>query len=421
MKTKGVIWICWGSPNIQNLEKSVSSALKFGLSTCIISDGNQTDLPKVDHYIKYSPMHFSSQDRVEQLLEHSIFDLCVHLDSDTIIIEDPSFGFEMAEKHGIALSIAPASFASRWHEMPEEYPTDLIQYNCGVIFYDSKSEIIRRLFLKWKENIERPLSRMQCQDQPAFAAAIYELGINPCILPKNWNFRPDYGDENCFGPIIIWHSSKKFPDHLVKKKNFWSLNDSATGWKYDEYSEEQRSDREKVFNHGLARFIGSKFKVKSVLEFGCGMGLYLKYLEKNFSINELYGIEPHPPFVQDQKRQLIAIDITQNGIPLYLIRKFDLVYSIEVLEHIEEKYHMDIIRYLCISSKKWLIFSAAQPGQEGVGHISCKELDYWEKLIENNGFSLSKIKTKQIRDACDAKNLNHRKNLMVFKTKHNLF
>jgi hypothetical protein len=147
----------------------------------------------------------------------------------------------------------------------------------------------------------------------------------------------------------------------------------------------------------------------------------LKYLEKNFSINELYGIEPHPPIVQDQKTQLIAIDITQNGIPLYLIRKVDLVYSIEVLEHIEEKYHMDIIRYLCISSKKWLIFSAAQPGQEGVGHISCKELDYWEKLIENNGFSLSKIKTKQIRDACDAKNLNHRKNLMVFKTKHNLF
>jgi len=421
MKTKGAIWICWGSPNIQNLEKSVSSALKFGLSTCIISDGNQTDLPKVDHYIKYAPVHFSSQDRVEQLLEHSIFDLCVHLDSDTIITEDTSFGFEMAEKHGIALSIAPASFASRWHEMPNEFPIDIIQYNCGVIFYDSKRDLIKILFEKWKENIKRPLSRMACQDQPAFAAAIYELGINPFVLPKNWNFRPDFGDLNCFGPIKIWHSSQKFPDHLVKSNKFWSLNDSATAWNYDEYSEEQQNDRKNVFNHGLAHFIGSEFKPESILEFGCGIGLYLEYLENNFIINELYGIEPRPPLVTNQKRKLIALDITQQGIPLSLFRTFDLVYSIEVLEHIDEKYHVDIIRYLCISSKKWLIFSAAQPGQEGVGHISCKELDYWINLIKNNGFLLSKKKTQQIRDACDAKNLNHRKNLMVFKKKQILF
>lgn len=417
-KSKGAIWICWGNVAKDDLSRSVESVKKLGISTCIITNCDKSILPDVDLIINFEPAYNTCQDRVAQLIRSAPYDLCLHLDTDTEIQGDLEFGFDMASNHGLAICIAPAAFASRWHGMPNEYPIDLVQYNCGAFFFDKNNVSVQALFKKWHENISKPLSRMKNQDQPAFAAAIYETGFNPFILPKNWNFRPDFGDINGFGPIKIWHSKKIFPAGIPKESNFWNLNETPTAWRYDQYSVEEIEKRTKVFNHGLANFLCKKIKPKSALEFGCGLGLYLEYIAKNSSANELDGIEPNGICSEIQNVKIHAVNLVDAGLPLNLIKKWDLVFSIEVLEHIEYKHHQNIISFLTNSCNRVLVFSAAQPGQEGVGHIACRPLEEWINLIRNYGFELKNDLTYNIRQACDKKNINHRNNLLVFKRKN---
>jgi hypothetical protein len=414
-KSKGAVWICWGNVAKDDLSRSVESVKKLGISTCIITNCDKSILPDVDMIINFEPVYNTCQDRVAQLIRSAPYDLCLHLDTDTEIQGGIEFGFDMASAHGLAICIAPAAFASRWHCMPDEYPIDLVQYNCGAFFFDKTNLSVQELFEKWAENISKPLSRMKNQDQPAFAAAVHETGFNPFVLPKNWNFRPDFGDINAFGPIKIWHSQKPFPVGIPNESNFWNLNNSTTSWQYDKYNNNQIEERKKVFNFGLADFISKQFKPKSVFEFGCGLGLYLDHIAQSTNASELHGIEPNGIPSNTKKVFIHAIDIVRDGIPISLLKNFDLVYSIEVLEHIEQKYHCDIILFLSKICERVFVFSAAQPGQEGVGHISCRPQEEWIELISSNGFKLCSQQTFKIRQACDKKNINHRNNLLVFK------
>merc|ERR1719413_15496 len=50
--------------------------------------------------------------------------------------------------------------------------------------------------------------------------------------------------------------------------------------------------------------------------------------------------------------------------------KSDLVYSFEVAEHIPAKFHDRLVSILANATGKWLVFSAARPGQGGTGHIA---------------------------------------------------
>jgi hypothetical protein len=55
------------------------------------------------------------------------------------------------------------------------------------------------------------------------------------------------------------------------------------------------------------------------------------------------------------------------------------VMTIEVLEHIPAEFHPHAIDALAQATKKYLLFSAAHPGQPGEGHVgpSMKTRDQW--------------------------------------------
>jgi hypothetical protein len=50
-------------------------------------------------------------------------------------------------------------------------------------------------------------------DQGAFAKAVAGWERTPCVLPFNWNFRPQW-HWTFFGPIKIWHDYKDVPPPL---------------------------------------------------------------------------------------------------------------------------------------------------------------------------------------------------------------
>jgi 3-dehydroquinate dehydratase len=62
--------------------------------------------------------------------------------------------------------------------------------------------------------------------------------------------------------------------------------------------------------------------------------------------------------------------------------KADVVLCLEVAEHIDNSQSDDVVKIVSNSTEKYLIWTAAQPGQGGEGHINCQLREYWlEKFL----------------------------------------
>jgi hypothetical protein len=130
--------------------------------------------------------------------------------------------------------------------------------------------------------------------------------------------------------------------------------------------------------------------VQSVADFGGGPGTYLSGF-RNKGVPNLVTIEPHP--FDDCLFANLTQDMTDwSNTPLIQLpsNKFDLVMTIEVLEHIPVGYHEHIVKALAQATKEYVLFSAAHPGQDGEGHAgpSMKTRGQWTEEIlrwtENN-------------------------------------
>lgn len=167
-----------------------------------------------------------------------------------------------------------------------------------------------------------------------------------------------------------------------------------------------------------------------VLEVGCGVGVYVDALKKEkVKINrKVIGIEPNPmggTFNRGLRApKQLAIDILSFPDVTKLAKDirtkqlggkyFDLIYSIEVFEHMPLDRHDDAVQFLAASSQKGtkLIFGAAKKGQAGVGHIGGRSTDEWEKIMAKHGF------VKDAQATADAtqtfQEFNHRSNTNVY-------
>jgi len=81
--------------------------------------------------------------------------------------------------------------------------------------------------------------------------------------------------------------------------------------------------------------------------------------------------------------------------------KFDLVMCLEVAEHLPtQAAHNALLATLAKSTGRLLIFSAAQPGQPGTGHINSQPISYWIEAIEKWPYiKLSNERTAAARQA----------------------
>ena len=126
------------------------------------------------------------------------------------------------------------------------------------------------------------------------------------------------------------------------------------------------------------QFIAEKYQIKSCLDVGCGTGALLDYL-KFMGISDILGADG----ISRESTILSADEFRREDLekPLNLGRTFDLVFCLEVVEHVEPAATKTVIDTIARHARDLIVFSMAEPGQPGNQHINCLSmsdvLDIW--------------------------------------------
>ena len=145
----------------------------------------------------------------------------------------------------------------------------------------------------------------------------------------------------------------------------------------------------------IANYIIKTFHPASIIDFGCGTGIYLQaFADKGV---EILGIDASSSALNNfrpDKSKIIIKDITQ---PVNLGKKFSGAICFEVAEHIPKKFSKNLIENICRASDL-IIFSAAPKGQGGIGHINEQRPEFWIELFNQAGLKYLKAETNELKD-----------------------
>ena len=144
---------------------------------------------------------------------------------------------------------------------------------------------------------------------------------------------------------------------------------------------------EKPMANRLALWIKTELDPQTVLDVGCGPGHFVESL-RSVNINATGADIDERVKGKDylQYKSIFELD-TEHA---------DVTLCIEVAEHIEESKSDDIAKQLYKVTDKTLIFTAAQPGQGGVGHINCQPKEYWMNKLTAAGFKYNQKRHEEL-------------------------
>jgi SAM-dependent methyltransferase len=124
----------------------------------------------------------------------------------------------------------------------------------------------------------------------------------------------------------------------------------------------------------------------SVLDVGCGRGTWLGQWRR-LGVADVVGVDGD--YVARESLAVppecfVAHDLR---LPLRLGRRFDLVESLEVAEHLPEAAAETFVDSLCAHADV-ILFSAAVPGQGGEHHVNEQPYSYWRAKFRARGYAM---------------------------------
>ena len=101
--------------------------------------------------------------------------------------------------------------------------------------------------------------------------------------------------------------------------------------------------------------------------------------------------------------------------PVEWIGPIDLIWSVEFLEHVEERYIPNFMPLFTMARRA--VVTAAPPGKKGHHHVNCNHQSYWVDIFEDYGLELNKDETKRMRAGTKMDREFMRETGMVFNQK----
>jgi SAM-dependent methyltransferase len=124
--------------------------------------------------------------------------------------------------------------------------------------------------------------------------------------------------------------------------------------------------------------------VGSVLDVGCGRGVWLREWREGGTADAV-GVDGS--YVDRSRLAIPAEQFVERDLsqPFRLERRFDLVQSLEVGEHIADQRADTFVANL-VAHGNVILFSAAIPGQGGEFHVNEQPYEYWRDKFATHGF-----------------------------------
>ena len=138
--------------------------------------------------------------------------------------------------------------------------------------------------------------------------------------------------------------------------------------------------------------------ISTVLDVGCGRGAWLKVWQEK-GVSNVLGVDGQYVDMQSLDVPHDSFHSADISKPFAIERRFDLVQSLEVAEHISEESSNTFVENL-VRHSNLILFSAAPPGQGGEFHVNEQEYGYWrDKFLEHRYLLIDFIRQQLVNES----------------------
>lgn len=139
--------------------------------------------------------------------------------------------------------------------------------------------------------------------------------------------------------------------------------------------------------------------VSSIADVGCGEGSWLAVWTEH-GVEDIQGFDGSyvdPARLAIAPQRFEAVDLAAS---IQADRRFDLVQSLEVAEHLAPERAESFVRDLCALADI-VLFSAAQPGQGGEMHVNEQRVSWWAARFRGQGYAAFDCLRPALKRAAD--------------------
>lgn len=155
---------------------------------------------------------------------------------------------------------------------------------------------------------------------------------------------------------------------------------------YDKAFHSDRDARTRATARQVLAFLQEITPISSICDVGCGVGTWLA-AGRELGTNDVLGFEGPWGKTDALAIESDAVRFQDLEAPVTSERRFDLVITLEVAEHLSPARAASFVGDLAALGDL-VLFSAAIPQQGGTGHINEQWPSYWAALFAAQGYDV---------------------------------